>query len=170
MTVDNNKIGRQIEDERELEIAREFLYGLIPEIIKRRKTMHENWLFRGLPDGVPDSEFSIRFVQGMADRMAVSFHKYGLVADAYPSKVDAIASLKKRLELYEGTGNAEWLMDASNFAMIEFMCPRHPSAHFRSTSSDESPGRKIGDNFTKAANTTNDEAARVGGFYKKEGD
>jgi hypothetical protein len=91
---------------------------------------------------IPATEFSCPFVQGMADRMAVSYCKYGAVAQAYPSRVDAIASLKQRLERYERDGNTEWLMDVANFAMIEFMRPRHPKAHFRATDSKESPGRK----------------------------
>ena len=94
-----------------------------------------------LPPTVPPSEFSDSFAQGMADRMAVSFCKYGAVKDAYPSRVDAIASLKKRLERYERDGNTEWPMDVANFAMIEWMRPRHPEAHFRPTDSKESPGR-----------------------------
>jgi hypothetical protein len=93
------------------------------------------------PEGVPATEFSERFAQGMADRMAVSFCKYGAVRDAYPSRVDAIASLKKRLDKYEQDGNTEWLMDVANFAMIEFMHPRHPEAHFEATDSKASPGR-----------------------------
>lgn len=95
-----------------------------------------------IPPNVPASEFSKNFAQGMADRMSVSFCKYGAVADAYPHRVDAIASLKARLERYERDGNTEWLMDVANFAMIEFMRPRHPEAHFRATDSKESPGRK----------------------------
>jgi hypothetical protein len=90
----------------------------------------------------PKSEFSAEFAQGMADRMAVSFYKYGAVADAYPSRVDAVASLKKRLDRYAKTGNTEWLMDVANFAMIEFMRPAHPDAHYKPTDSGESPGRK----------------------------
>ena len=89
----------------------------------------------------PVTEFSGAFIQFMANRMAVSYHKYGPVADGYPGRVDAIASLKQRLEKYEETGNTEFLVDASNFAMIEFMHPRRPNAHFRPTDSDESPGR-----------------------------
>jgi hypothetical protein len=77
----------------------------------------------------------------MIDRMAVSYHKYGAVADGYPDRVDAMASLKLRLDRYAETGNTEFLIDAANFAMIEFMHPRHPAAHFRPTDSDESPGR-----------------------------
>jgi len=91
---------------------------------------------------VPETEFSEKFAQGMADRMTVSFCKYGAVADAYPHRVDAIASLKKRLEKYERDGNTEWLMDVANFAMIEFMRPRHPDAHYKPTDSKASPGRQ----------------------------
>lgn len=90
---------------------------------------------------VPASEFSEPFVKGMKDRMAVSYFKYGKVADAYPHKVNAIESLHKRLDRYLETGNTEWLMDVANFAMIEFMHPAHPEAHFRATDSNESPGR-----------------------------
>jgi hypothetical protein len=95
-----------------------------------------------LADAIPASEFSQPFAQGMVDRMAVSACKYGHVAEAYPNRVDAIESLRKRLERYVETGNTEWLMDVANFAMIEFMHPRHPKAHFRATDSKESPGRK----------------------------
>lgn len=87
------------------------------------------------------SEVSREFLQGMADRMAVSFHKYGPIVQAYPADVDAIRSLQQRLEKYAETGNTEFLMDVANFAMIEFMLPRHPAAHYRPTDSNESPGR-----------------------------
>ena len=87
------------------------------------------------------TEFDETFVQGMRDRMLVSFHKYGPVADAYPSRVDAIGSLMQRLRKYADTGNTEFLMDAANFAMIEFMYPRHPQAFFAGTDDDASPGR-----------------------------
>lgn len=97
-------------------------------------------------ESAPSSEFSLLFVQGMADRMAMSYYKYGKVAEAYPRKVDAVASLKLRLEKYEQTGNTEFLMDVANFAMIEFMHPRHDNAFFKPTDSGESPGRKwVGD-------------------------
>jgi hypothetical protein len=129
--------------------------------------------------GVPGSENSQEFHQGMVDRMGVSYFKYGLVADAYPAKVDAIASLRARLDRYEADGNTEWLMDVGNFAMIEFMRPRHPKAQFRATDSDESPGR-VWNNGTETAtaNTVGRENVRrggsnrvtSGGFYKNEGD
>ncbi len=84
--------------------------------------------------------FSERFADGMRARMVVSHHKYGHLADAYPEKIDSLRCLRERLARYEETGNAEWLIDTANFAMIEFMHPSHPLAHFRPTDSDESPG------------------------------
>jgi hypothetical protein len=86
------------------------------------------------------TEFSETFVKGMRDRMVVSFHKYGKVAQA-KGKVNFIASLTDRLRKYAETGNTEWLIDAANFAMIEFMHPSHPEAHFAGTDADASPGR-----------------------------
>lgn len=139
------------------------------------------------PAGVPESEFSIPFVQGMDDRMGMSFFKYGLVSEAYPHKVRALrlngetedGSLEQRLARYRETGNTEWLIDVANFAMIEFMHPRHPQAHFRSTDSHESPGRtSAAGNVSATANTPSRENIRLGGsnretsggFYKREGD
>jgi hypothetical protein len=113
-----------------------------------------------LAKGVPLTEVSRRFLQGMADRMGMSFFKYGPVADAYPEKVSALGklcdptadpdsitladmgSLGIRLRKFMLTGNGEWLMDSSNFIMIEFDHPAHPEAHFESTDSSASPGRK----------------------------
>ena len=89
----------------------------------------------------PSSEFSESFVESMRNRMAVSYCKYGPIKDGFPHKVNAIESLQRRLEKYHETGNTEWLIDAANFAMIEFMLPSHPKAHFRGTDSRESPGR-----------------------------
>lgn len=86
---------------------------------------------------ITPSEFSLFFHQGMIDRMEVSFHKYGPVALA-KGKVDELASLKKRIQKYEDTGNTEWLMDVANFCMIIFM---HEGVEkFYATESHESPG------------------------------
>lgn len=87
------------------------------------------------------SEFNEEFIQGMRDRMVVSYYKYGPISEAYPDKVNAISSLQDRLRMYAETGNIEYLIDAANFAMIEFMLPRHPKAFFKPTDDDGSPGR-----------------------------
>jgi hypothetical protein len=89
-----------------------------------------------------ETEFSPDFVEKMQNRMVASFYKYGPLTEGFPDRVDAIGSLMQRLQKYADGGNTEFLVDVANFAMIEFMRPRHPSAHFRATDSDESPGRR----------------------------
>ncbi len=92
--------------------------------------------------GVPESQLNSTFLQGMADRMSVSYFKYGDMK-AKPGQVfDHVASIKKRLQMYEETGNTENLMDLANFAMIEFTNPGHENAYFEGTDSDKSPGIK----------------------------
>lgn len=87
------------------------------------------------------TEFDESFVEFMRNRMVMSFYKYGPLAAAYPEHVDAIGSMRDRMREYTRTGNKEYLVDAANFAMIEFMRPRHPDAFFRSTDTDGSIGR-----------------------------
>lgn len=82
---------------------------------------------------VPETEFSETFVQAMYDRMATSFAKYGLLEKAYPDKVNAIETLEFKLRRYASTGNTELLVDIANYAMIEFLRPRHAMAGFRPT-------------------------------------
>ena len=77
----------------------------------------------------------------MANWVAVSYHKYGAVADAYPHRMDAGASVRQRLDRYIETGNTEWLIDVANYARIEYMRPNHPRAHFMASDSEASPGR-----------------------------
>lgn len=85
-------------------------------------------------------DFSEDFVQKMRNRIIVSHYKYGWMKESYPELADAIACLEERLALFKETGNTEHLIDVANFAMIEFMYPRHPDAHFKATDSDASPG------------------------------
>lgn len=92
--------------------------------------------------GAPASEFSESFVDGMRRRMAVSYHKYGLREDSV-GKVMAIEAAIQRIEKYQDDGNTEWLVDAANFVMMEFMAPQHPDSHYRATDSGESPGRPV---------------------------
>lgn len=92
-------------------------------------------------DKILQTEYSPKFDELRKNRMAMSYYKYGPVKTNYgDGLVNAIKSLKMRLEAYEKTGNTEFLTDIANFAMIEFMYPIHPSAHFRATDSDKSPG------------------------------
>jgi hypothetical protein len=71
----------------------------------------------------------------------VSFYKYGAVADGFPERMNALDSLQLRIDKYRETGNVEYLVDAANFAMIEFMHPKHERAHYKATDVSGSPGR-----------------------------
>lgn len=87
------------------------------------------------------TEFSEQFVNGMKERMVMSFYKYGPVSVNYGQHlVDFRKSIDLRLQKYDETGNLEYLMDVSNLCMIGFMCPQHPNAHYKPTDSKESPG------------------------------
>ena len=84
---------------------------------------------------------SRRFHDLMDAAMLVSAFKYGEVGDGYPERVNALSSLGARLAAYRETGNAEYLVDVANFAMIEFMHPAHGNAHYQATDVAGSPGR-----------------------------
>ena len=77
--------------------------------------------------------------------MAVSFHKYGRIRknlkwrENPTGKIDSLACARQRLDKYEETGNSEFLMDAANFCMMQFTCPRD-NDFFTATDSDGSPG------------------------------
>lgn len=79
-------------------------------------------------------------LQMMANRMAFSEQKYGSIENTYPHTKRALTNIKKRLKLYEETGNTEWLIDAANFCIIEHLRPSHKEPYFRATGSEESPG------------------------------
>ena len=86
-------------------------------------------------------DYSFEFDELRKNRIVQSHYKYGWMCETYPTGLaSAIGSLKKRLELYEQTGNTEYLVDVANFAMIEFKYPMHKSAHFKTVPSEESPG------------------------------
>lgn len=93
-------------------------------------------------DEILKTEFSEDFVEGMRNRMLASFYKYGPIAEGFPKKVSALGSLQDRLREYARTKNTEFLIDAANFAMIEFMYPAMNEAFFEATDSDRSPGRR----------------------------
>ena len=74
-------------------------------------------------------EYSEEFDKLRKNRVEVSYYKYGSAADNFGSDlhlVDAIKSHDKCLEKYKNTGNIEYLLDAANYLMFEYMYPQHP--------------------------------------------
>lgn len=79
------------------------------------------------------TEYSEEFDKLRKNRMVISYYKYGSIANNYgESLINAIENLEIRLKKYKETGNTEYLVDIANFAMIEFMYPKHNNKHFDS--------------------------------------
>lgn len=90
---------------------------------------------------VLDTEYSEKFDKLRKNRVEVSYYKYGPIKENYGrGLIKAIPSLKRCIEKYEETGNTEYLCDAANYCMFEFMYPQHPNGHFTATGSDKSAG------------------------------
>lgn len=111
--------------------------------------------------GVPTSEFFSQFAERMVQAMMVSYHKYGLVAQAYPDKFDAIGDIRARVNKYRETGNLHYLVDAANFAMIEAMHPRRADTLWGSNGVADSPGR-VSTNGRRLVQEANDGSRIMG--------
>lgn len=86
-------------------------------------------------------EYSDRFDELRQNRVALSFYKYGTAADNFGMKlVNALESHDLCIKKYLETGNTEYLCDAANYLMFEFMYPQKEGAYFRATDSSESAG------------------------------
>lgn len=89
-----------------------------------------------------NKEYSLRADQLRKNRVETSFYKYGSAADNFtqPNGVLAIPTCQRCIEKYEETGNTEYLLDAMNYLMFEFMYPHKEGAYFKATDSKDSAG------------------------------
>lgn len=86
-------------------------------------------------------DYSARFDELRKHRVELSHEKYGSVRKNYrQGNINALASMQKCVEKYRATGNTEYICDAANYLMFEFMFPQVPGAYFRATDSSESAG------------------------------
>ena len=86
-------------------------------------------------------EYSEQFDKLRKNRVSVSYHKYGPAKTNFGDKlVNAIKSHDLCVEKYKETGNTEYLLDAANYLMFEFMYPQKEGAYFKATDSDGSAG------------------------------
>lgn len=87
------------------------------------------------------NEYSDRFDQLRKNRVETSYFKYGPAKKNFSTgNVNALETMKLCIDKYKETGNTEFLCDAANYLMFEFMYPQHEKAHFRATDSQESAG------------------------------
>lgn len=76
-------------------------------------------------DAILKTEYSNRFDEIRKKQMITSFYKYGALKDNYQKFkcMKALEDVQLRIQKYKETGNTEFLADAANFLMIEFMYP-----------------------------------------------
>lgn len=87
------------------------------------------------------SDYSEEFDKLRKNRVEVSSHKYGSAKKNFSTgNVQAIPTCMLCIDKYKDTGNTEYLCDAANYLMFEFMFPQVPGAFFKATDSKDSAG------------------------------
>lgn len=86
-------------------------------------------------------EYSDKVDELRKNRVKTSFYKYGSAAVNFGrGYVDALKTMQLCVDKYKETQNKEYLLDAMNYLMFEFMYPQEPGAYFKATCSEESAG------------------------------
>ena len=86
-------------------------------------------------------DYSDKFDDLRKNRVEVSHHKYGSAKKNFATgNVNALKSMEVCVEKYKSTRNTEYLCDAANYLMFEFMYPQIPGAYFKATDSKDSAG------------------------------
>lgn len=75
------------------------------------------------------TEWSDTFETLMRNRLIIGALRYGLLGADNKSSFNRIASIRKRLDAYEKTGNLEYLVDSANLCLCEFVDGKHPTKH-----------------------------------------
>jgi hypothetical protein len=82
------------------------------------------------PEGVAGrGSFNKRFLQMMLNRLVVGHIRYGSPKRAEGPPKEYLKRGEAEIREYKGTGNKEYLINAANYMMLEFMEPSHPGAH-----------------------------------------
>lgn len=86
-------------------------------------------------------EYSDKVDELRKNRVKMSFYKYGSAAANFGrGYVNALETMQMCVDKYKETQNKEYLLDAMNYLMFEFMYPQLPDVYFRATDSGESAG------------------------------
>lgn len=90
---------------------------------------------------IPETEYSSRFDELRKNRVEVSFYKYGSAKKNFGDHlVNALETMQMCIDKYKNTKNTEYLCDAANYLMFEFMYPSLDGAYFKATDSSQSAG------------------------------
>lgn len=86
-------------------------------------------------------EYSDEVDKMRKNRVETSFYKYGPARINFGDKlVNALETSNLCVEKYLKTKNKEYLLDAMNYLMFEFMYPQQEGVFFKATDSGESAG------------------------------
>lgn len=102
----------------------------------------EEELIKNLPplESLKVTEWSPTFEQLMRNRLIFGAIRYGCIGHGGPPAgkpvYDRCRSIRVRLHKFEQTGNAEWLVDIANMALLMFEERQHPTFHFNSVDDD----------------------------------
>ena len=76
----------------------------------------------------PDADWFGKFAQLMVNRLLVGWVRYG-----FDRKFRYMTCLEKEVKAYRRTGNAEHLVNAANYAYMEYYKPENPKNHHDNT-------------------------------------
>ncbi len=77
-------------------------------------------------EALSTSQWSPEFERLMRNRLIMGAIRYGRFHKPGKAKYDRVASIIRRIQAYSQTGNQEYLVDAANEALCEFIEPSHP--------------------------------------------
>lgn len=106
------------------------MYSFINNLWRWKCGLPEKELDKSLYDELIVSEWSPIFEKLMRSRLIMGALRYGKINEPNKPIYDRVASMQKRLSLYEETGNKECLVDVANLCMLEFVECHHPNANF----------------------------------------
>lgn len=88
-------------------------------------------------DELKETEWSKEFETYMRNRLIMGAMRYGKIGTKNKPKYDRVASMIKRLNNFNTTGNKEFLIDVANLCLLEFVECNHPNQHFNSIDDGE---------------------------------
>ena len=79
------------------------------------------------------TERNLVFERLCRNRLLMGAFRYGELFAEDKELYISVDDIRLRLDLYEKTGNLECLVDAANYAMLEFTYSKHKNAHFKAS-------------------------------------
>lgn len=90
---------------------------------------------------LPNTEYNHDVDTLRLNRVKMSYFKYGSAKINFGDRiVSALGSMNKCIDKYKETRNTEYILDAMNYLMFEFMYPSIDDTYFKATDSTGSAG------------------------------